>query len=125
VGKEEYAAPVTNVVEAVEFTAAELRSIHGQEVVMLREEVLPVFRLNRLLEVEGAHEQLPQVFSVLVVEAGERRAGLVVDEVVGQLEIAIKTLGRYLKTIRGFGGVTILGDGRICLILDFSSLLEL
>lgn len=125
VGKEEYAAPVTNVVEAVEFTASELRSIHGQEVVMLREEVLPVFRLNSLLEVEGAGAPLPQVFSVLVVEAGERRAGLIVDEVIGQLEIAIKTLGRYLKSIRGFGGVTILGDGRICLILDFSSLLEL
>ena len=125
VGKEEYAAPVTNVVEAVEFTASELRSIHGQEVVMLREEVLPVFRLQRLLEIPAGSDQLPAVFSVLVVEAGERRAGLIVDEVVGQLEIAIKSLGRYLKSIRGFGGVTILGDGRICLILDFSSLLDL
>jgi two-component system chemotaxis sensor kinase CheA len=125
VGKEEYAAPVSNVVEVVEYAPSELRSIHGQEVVMLREEVLPVFRLYRLLEVPGVSERLPSNFSVLIVEAGERRAGLIVDEVMGQLEIAIKGLGRYLKSIRGFGGVTILGDGRICLILDFSSLLEL
>jgi two-component system chemotaxis sensor kinase CheA len=125
VGKEEYAAPVSNVVEALELSASELRSIHGQEVVMLREEVLPVFRLHRLLEVPDVPSQLPPLFSVLVVEAGERRAGLLVDEVIGQLEIAIKSLGRFIKGIRGFGGVTILGDGRICLILDFSSLLEL
>ena len=125
VGREEYAAPVSNVVEAVELSPSELSVVHGQEVVMLRGELLPVFRLQRLLEVPDSGHSLPPQFNVLVVEAGERRAGLLVDEVVGQLEIAIKNLGRFLKGIRGFGGVTILGDGRICLILDFSSLLEL
>jgi two-component system chemotaxis sensor kinase CheA len=123
VGREEYLAPVTNVIEAVEFTAAELVSSQGQEAVMLRSELLPVFRLSRLLDAPDAAAGA-RSFSVLVVEAGERRAGLIVDEVVGQLEIAIKGMGRYLKGVRGFGGVTILGDGRICLILDFSSLLE-
>ena len=125
IAKEEYAVPVTNVVEAIELMPSELRHIHGQEVVMLRDEVLPVYRLSSLLEPPGYSATLPALFSVLVVEAGERRVGLLVDEVVGQLEIAIKNLGRYLKGIRGFGGVTILGDGRICLILDFSSLLDL
>ncbi len=124
VGGEQYAAPVANVVEALEVSPSDLRMIHGQEVVMLREEVLPVFRLGRMLELE-APPALPPLFSVLVVEAGERRAGVLVEEVVGQTEIAIKSLGRFLKGIRGFGGVTVLGDGRICLILDFLSLLEL
>ncbi len=59
-------------------------------------------------------------------ESGEHRSGLMVDEVLGQQEIAIKVLGKTLKAIRGFGGVTfILGDGTVCLILDLPSLLEL
>ncbi len=125
IGREEYAAPVANVVEAFEATAADIKSMHGQPVIMLRDEVLPVFRLDTILELPVARPALAPYFTVLVVEAGEKRAGLVVDEVVAQLEVAIKALGRSLKTVRGFGGVTILGDGRICLILDFNSLLEI
>jgi len=123
VGREEYMAPVVNVVEAVECQRQDLRRVHGQDTLMLRDEVLPVSRLGRLLDVAGSAED-PPIFTVLVVEVSERRAGLIVDEVVGQQEIAIKSLGRNLKAVRGFGGVTILGDGSVCLILDLPSLLE-
>jgi two-component system chemotaxis sensor kinase CheA len=123
VGREEYMAPVVNVVEAVECQRADLRRVHGQDTLMLRDDVLPVSRLGRLLDVAGSADD-PPIFTVLVVEVSERRVGLIVDEVMGQQEIAIKSLGRSLKAVRGFGGVTILGDGSVCLILDLPSLLE-
>jgi two-component system chemotaxis sensor kinase CheA len=122
VGREEYMAPVVNVIEAVEYQRSELKRTHGIDTVMLRDEVLPVSRLSRLLDVPGGDEA--ELFTVLVIETAERRAGLIVDEVLGQQEIAIKNLGRSLKAVRGFGGVTILGDGSVCLILELASLLE-
>ena len=122
VGREEYMAPVVNVIEAVEYQRSDLKRTHGIDTVRLRDEVLPVTRLNRLLDVPGGDEA--DLFTVLVVETAERRAGLIVDEVMGQQEIAIKSLGRSLKAVRGFGGVTILGDGSVCLILELASLLE-
>lgn len=122
VGREEYMAPVANVIEAVEYQRSDLKRTHGIDTVRLRDEVLPVTRLNRLLDVPGGDEA--DLFTVLVVETAERRAGLIVDEVMGQQEIAIKSLGRSLKAVRGFGGVTILGDGSVCLILELASLLE-
>jgi two-component system chemotaxis sensor kinase CheA len=123
VDNEEYMAPVVNVVEAVEFERGDLKRTHGLETVMLRDEVLPVTRLRGLLGIDGG--LLPPNFTVLVAESGDHRAGLMVDEVIGQQEIAIKSIGKTLKAIRGFGGVTILGDGTVCLILDLPSLLEL
>jgi two-component system chemotaxis sensor kinase CheA len=123
VGGEEYMAPVANVVEAVECGRRDLKRTHGAPTILLREEVLPVQRLDSLLGLpvnDGA-----ALFTVLVAESGERRVGLVVDEVLGQQEIAIKNMGRSLKAVRGFGGVTILGDGSVCLILDLPTLLEL
>ena len=123
VGREEYMAPVVNVVEAVECQRQDLRRVHGQDTLMLRDDVLPVSRLGRLLDVAGSAQD-PPIFTVLVVDVSERRVGLIVDEVMGQQEIAIKSLSRSLKAVRGFGGVTILGDGSVCLILDLPSLLE-
>ena len=123
IGDEEYMAPVVNVIEAVEYAASDLRRTHGQQTVLLRDEILPLQRLDALLGMERAAQ--PDPFTVLVVESGDRRVGLVVDEVLGQQEIAIKNLVRSLKSVRGFGGVTILGDGSVCLILDLPSLLDL
>lgn len=123
VGNEEYMAPVANVVEAVECGRRDLSRTHGAPTIMLRDEVLPVLRLDTLLGIPSS-DGAP-LFTVLVAESGDRRMGLVVDEVMGQQEIAIKNLGRSLKAVRGFGGVTILGDGSVCLILDLPSLLEI
>jgi two-component system chemotaxis sensor kinase CheA len=122
-GDEIYAVPVAGVHEAVEYATRDLKPMQGAEVVMLREQVLPVLRLGRLLEVPGADKPDPPAFTVLVAEVGERRIGLMVDAILGQQEIAIKSLGKFLKGIRGFGGVTVLGDGTIALILDVPSLI--
>jgi len=126
VGAEHYMAPVANVVEAVEYSNKDLIVTDGARTVRLREEVLPLFDLAELLDLKrNAPGPGSGTFTVLLVEAGDRRVALVVDEALGQQEIAIKSLGRGLKSVRGFGGVTILGDGSVCLILDLPSLLDL
>jgi two-component system chemotaxis sensor kinase CheA len=71
-----------------------------------------------------APAQPPELETVVVAEVGESRVGLLVDSIVGQNEIAIKPLDRFLKKIRGFAGATVLGDGRIALVLDVNSLIE-
>jgi two-component system chemotaxis sensor kinase CheA len=124
VGSEHYMAPVVNVVEAVEYSNKDLIVTDGARTVRLREEVLPLYDLADLLDLKRAALG-SGTFTVLLVEAGDRRVALVVDEALGQQEIAIKSLGRGLKSVRGFGGVTILGDGSVCLILDLPSLLDL
>jgi two-component system, chemotaxis family, sensor kinase CheA len=124
VGQEHYMAPVANVVEAVEYSRNDIGGADGAPTVRLREEYLPLLRLDKLLDLKRAAPD-PGMFTVLVVDAGERRVALVVDEALGQQEIAIKSLGRGLKAVRGFAGVTILGDGSVCLILDLPSLLDL
>jgi two-component system chemotaxis sensor kinase CheA len=127
VGKEIYSIPVINTVETLELAAAEIKFIKHREVVLHRNSVLPLVRLQKVLNVPtdvspaDLENNNP---SILVTEVGEIRVGLLVDEVLGQQEIAIKSLGAMLKGVRGFSGVTILGDGRIALVLDVPTLLQ-
>ncbi|HEY5040245.1 MAG TPA: chemotaxis protein CheW, partial [bacterium] len=123
---EVFAIPVVNIVETVDVLPSEKRKIQQQETIMLRGEVIPVFRLQELLEMEvpPAPSSDEDIESVLIVEVGESHVGLWVDQVIAQQEIAIKSLDRMLKGIRGFSGATILGSGKIALILDVNSLIE-
>ncbi|MFL5605609.1 MAG: chemotaxis protein CheW [Gemmatimonadaceae bacterium] len=121
IGEETYAVPMTHVSETVELTPAILRAVKNQEVLMLREEVLPVLRMRTLMGFDGeaprGHEQ------VVVVEMAERRAALVVDALIGQQEIVVKQFDGVRDGLPLFGGATILGDGAPALIIDVSSLL--
>jgi two-component system chemotaxis sensor kinase CheA len=121
IGEETYAVPMTHVSETVELTPAILRAVKNQEVLMLREEVLPVLRMRTLMGFDGeaprGHEQ------VVVVEMAERRAALVVDALIGQQEIVVKQFDGVRDGLALFGGATILGDGAPALIIDVSSLL--
>jgi two-component system chemotaxis sensor kinase CheA len=117
-----YSIPVVNTVETIEFAETDLKHVQHGEVVMYRDSVLPLVRLQRVLEVPLVGENNGKN-AVLVTEVGDLRVGLLVDEVLGQQEIAIKSLGQLLKGIKGFSGVTILGDGRISLVLDVPSLI--
>ena len=104
-----------------------MKFVQRKEVVLYRNSVLPLVRLNQVLSVPDAPapaEGEAANPSVLVTEVGEIRVGLLVDEVLGQQEIAIKSLGTLLKGVKGFSGVTILGDGRIALVLDVPTLLQ-
>lgn len=123
VGPEVYALPVINTVETIDFEEAAVKYVQQGEVVMYRDSVLPLLRLHRVLQVPGEESRSPNR-AVLVTEVGETRVGLLVDEVLGQQEIAIKSLGSLLKSVKGFSGVTILGDGRISLVLDVPSLIN-
>jgi two-component system chemotaxis sensor kinase CheA len=121
IGDETYAIPMTHVSETVELQPAILRSVKGREVLMLRDEVLSIVRLRRIVGYDGPAKR--GIEQVVVVEMGEQRAGLVVDELIGQQEIVVKQFDGVREGLALFGGATILGDGAPALILDVSSLL--
>jgi two-component system chemotaxis sensor kinase CheA len=121
IGDETYAVPMTHVSETVELTPSIVRAVKGQEVLMLRDEVLPMMRMREMMRFEGeAPRGLEQV---VVVELADRRAALVVDALIGQQEIVVKQFDGVRDGLALFGGATILGDGAPALIIDVSSLL--
>jgi two-component system chemotaxis sensor kinase CheA len=121
IGDETYAIPMTHVSETVELHPDILHTLKGREVLMIREDVLPLIRLRQLLGYEGAAPR--GLEQVVVVEMADRRAALVVDALIGQQEIVVKQFDSVQQGLALFGGATILGDGAPALILDVSSLL--
>ncbi len=122
VGEEIYAIPLGVVAETAVISSSEIKSVSDQEVIFLRDETLPLIRLSRLLGMvrENGHGTFP----VVVVDVALRSVAIAVDDLMGQQEIVITSLDRFLKVIRGFGGATILGTGEVALILDIPSLLS-
>jgi two-component system chemotaxis sensor kinase CheA len=112
---------MTHVSETVELVPSILRAVKGKEVLMLREEVLPVMRMRQLMGFDGERPSGRE--QVVVVEMAERRAALVVDALIGQQEIVVKQFDGVRDGLTLFGGATILGDGAPALIIDVSSLL--
>ncbi len=120
-GGEIYAIPLGTVRETAVVDEHEIRQVQHQEVIFLREETVPLLRLHRLLGIP--QENGKGSFPVVVVEIAVRSLAIAVDELLGQQEIVITSLDRFLKGIKGFAGATILGSGRVALILDIPSLL--
>src|SRR5881409_982598 len=120
VGKERYALPLTYVAETVELSAQATTTVEGREAIVLRDRVVPLVHLRRLLGVAG---DPPLRAPVIVLEMGERRAGLVVDGMLGQHEIVVKGFDAPQGTLPVFSGATIMGDGIPALILDAGGLL--
>ena len=120
VGDETYALPMTHVNETVELQPSTLRTVKGREVLVLRDDVLPIVRLRDLVQLPRGTERGLQV---VVVEVAERRTGLVVDELIGQQEIVVKQYDGVRDGLALFSGATILGDGAPALIVDPGSLL--
>ncbi|MCP4649011.1 MAG: chemotaxis protein CheA [PVC group bacterium] len=120
-----YAAPIANIVETVKVNPNQIKHIEKFEVINLRDEVLPLLRLKDILESKSSNESVAddEEISILVVEGNGKKAGLVIDRFLGQQEVVIKSMGSLLKGIKGFAGATILGDGRVALILDVASLI--
>ncbi len=129
INDEIYATPIANIAETVKITKDKIKRVEKFEVMKLRNEVLPLVRLKKILgENNGRGRSRENAFensqiSIVVVEGSGTRAGLIVDELLGQQEVVIKSLGNYLKGIKGFAGATILGDGRVALILDVATLI--
>ena len=124
VGDEIYAIPLAHVSETIELVPDIRRTVKGREVLLARDEVLPLFRLRSLVGL-GPYEAPNEIDleHVVVIDLGDRRAGLVIDEVTGQEEIVVKQYEGVRDGLPFFGGATLLGDGTPSLIIDVSSLL--
>ncbi|MGE5422434.1 MAG: chemotaxis protein CheW [Ignavibacteriales bacterium] len=122
VGDESYAIPLTSVDETTMIEQHEIKVIQSQEVVLLRGTVLPLARARTLLSVPG-DEPADGLLYIVVVRKGTKQMGLVVDSLIGQQEIVIKSLGKLLAAIPGIAGATMLGDGGVSLILDVGTLI--
>lgn len=124
VGDETYAIPLAHVSETIELTPDIVRTIKGREVLLTRDEVLPLLRLRELVGLP--YYEPPSAIDleqVVVIDLGDRRAGLVIDELTGQEEIVVKQYDAVRDGLPFFGGATLLSDGRPSLIVDVSSLL--
>lgn len=115
-----YAIPLSSVDETTMITAKDIKMVQNQEVIMLRGSVLPLYRLAHLLDTTGLADS--EEMYVVVVRKAERQIGLVVDSLIGQQEIVIKSLGKLLTGIPGLAGAIVAGDGNVRLILDITTL---
>ena len=123
IGEEKYAIPLNSIRDITTISRDLIRDIHGQEVVLNRNSVLPIVRLNRLLEVEASESEIASEYTAIVVKKGDKNTAFIVDSLIGQQEIVIKTLGKFLSGIKFIAGATILGDGQVALIVDTNSLI--
>ncbi len=122
VGGEKYAIPLGNIQTLESIQPSEIKYVQQKEVINLRGDVIPIIRLNQVLGCEstkGADEEM----IVVIVKKGDRMAGLVIDELTGQQEIVIKSLGKYIGKCKVISGATILGDGEVALIVDPNALI--
>ncbi|MEN8142798.1 MAG: chemotaxis protein CheW, partial [Thermodesulfobacteriota bacterium] len=124
VGTELFTLPLSVVEETLRIFEHETSTIEGVEVIHLRDTTMPIFRLADLFNIEGTSHDISQSF-VVIVTTGMQEIGIVVDELMGQEEVVIKPLVDYLREESGFSGATIIGDGRISLILDIYELVKM
>lgn len=122
VSGEIFAIPLVSVIETVRIKETEIHSFEGREVLKLRDSVLSLIRLDEIYELQ---ESLDEDIYVVVVGLAEKRLGFVVNKLVGQEEIVIKSLGDYLSGNEGIAGATIMGDGRVRLIIDVAGVMEI
>ncbi len=121
IGDEKYAIPFSSIQSIEKITTEDIKMVQKQETILLRKTVVPIVRLDRVLEVQKEDKSLKHL-TVVVVKKGERLSGFVVDSLIGQQEIVIKSLGKMLSGIKTISGATILGDGNVALILDVNTL---
>jgi len=119
-----FALPLVNVNEIFNLDLTKTNIVDGQQVIIVRDQALPLFHLKRWLVKGCEYEALPDQGHVVIVSVGTARVGFVVDQLVGQEEVVIKPLGSILHGTQGLSGATITGDGRIALIIDIPNLLK-
>ncbi|MCL6478370.1 MAG: chemotaxis protein CheA [Peptococcaceae bacterium] len=121
-GDQFYAFPLANVMETLAIKDSDIKLIGSGEVIVVRGSVLPLVRLANLFQIES--EAADGRIYVVVLGSGNKRVGLVVDRLIGEQEIVIKSLGDYLGQMTGLSGATILGDGRVALIIDAKGIIK-
>ena len=120
---ETYAIPLGSIDSTINIVPEDIRTIQQQEVILLRGQIIPLVRLAKRLGItQSAEFESEQELYVVIVQSGDNKIGLLVDSLVGQQEIVIKSLGTILTGIKQIAGATILGDGQVVLILDVNAL---
>ena len=122
--EELFAVPLANVIETVRITMEDISTVEGKSVLKLRDEILPLVNMSDIFKIEKILG-INQYLYVVVLGVGASKVGLIVDGLIGQEEIVIKSLGEFLKGLPGIAGATIRGDGRVTLIVDVGSLMRL
>ncbi len=122
VGGEKYAISLGSVQTIEGILPSEVKTVQGKEVIHLRGKVIPLVRLDQVLDVESTRNPDDEM-TVLIAKKGDRLAGLVVDNLLGQMEIVIKSMGKFIGKCKLISGATILGDGEVALILDANALI--
>lgn len=122
VGNEKYFIPLGSIYQIYNWSVDDVKTVQGQDVILLRNMVVPITRVADTLDIPDNDSKDKKQLKIVIVRKGEKLTGLVVDSVVGQQEIVIKSLGKLLSGIKYFAGATILGDGSVALILDVNSI---
>ena len=122
IGEEKYAIPLGTIQTIESISEEDIKYVQADEVIHIRGSVIPLVRLEQILDIPP-REAAKRNLTVVIVKKGEKFAGLVVDSLIGQQEIVIKSLGMYIDSSKLISGATILGDGEVALILDVNTLL--
>ncbi|HAM80106.1 chemotaxis protein CheA [Ornithinibacillus bavariensis] len=121
VGNEKFAIPLSSIIETVALGDKDIKYVHGQKVLDFRGHIVPLVSLQEVYGVSGQSEASN---SAVIIQKGDKQAGLLVDSFLGQREIVLKSLGNYLKNVFAISGATILGNGEVCLIVDPNALVK-
>ncbi|GAA8504457.1 chemotaxis histidine kinase/response regulator CheAY2 [Helicobacter pylori] len=124
VQEEYYAIPLSSVLETVCISQDEIYTVDGKSVLRLRDEVLSLVRLSDIFKVDAILESNSDVY-VVIIGLADQKIGVIVDYLIGQEEVVIKSLGYYLKNTRGIAGATVRGDGKITLIVDVGAMMDM
>lgn len=121
-GGEKYAISLSTIQTIEDISVSDIKYVQSKEVIHIRGAVIPIIRLDKILDIEPREEE-PENLTVVIIKKGDKQAGLVVDNLIGQQEIVIKSLGKYIDNTKIISGATILGDGEVALILDANVLI--
>lgn len=122
VGDEKYAIALGSIQTIEDVSPDDIKLVQAKEVIHIRGTVIPIIRLNKVLDMEPRADEEDKNLTVIIVKKGDKLAGLVVDELIGQQEVVIKSMGKYIKVPKIISGATILGNGEVALILDTNAL---
>lgn len=123
-GSEKYAIPLSSIVETGIIRKNQVRNVHGSKLIPYRDAHIPLMSLSRFFDAQDFNEDDEDETEIVVIRKGDRMAALAIDSFIGQNEIVIKNLGKYLPQVQGISGATILGDGQVALILDPNALIK-
>jgi two-component system chemotaxis sensor kinase CheA len=124
VADETYAIPIINVLETIRLADTDIEYVHGKKTTVIRNEVLPLVSLAELLDIQNENKENNDTMYSVVVQKEDKKIGLIVNKLIGEQEITIKNIAGTLKKTKGIAGVSIMGDGRVILVLDINTLIN-